>query len=219
MSLHIITDQNILSLNYDYPHELPLKTRKNIIKNINNTIKPGDIIAFFNKIGIKNEGKSIYDGNDIISLYYEIDDEGSIPPIFFLSYEYPPLYWQQEVTVLKNGSVFYKQIQKVEHIYYGPLIAHNNIIWIDTKNTYIELRNNIKKIFGKSYVSHFQVENLGRYFIEITDIDNFIELLNNKLPISVETDLHYPDINVLYFPQYEDKYEEYYTYRYRIKSN
>jgi len=56
----------------------------------------------------RNDGKAIFDDKDIISLYDELDDYGSVPPTFFIGDEFPIMHWTDDVD-------------------------HNQIVWIDTK--------------------------------------------------------------------------------------
>lgn len=55
----------------------------------------GDIIYFDFLGGYRNQGKSIFDGQDIISLDYEQDDYGNVPEQFQAIIEFPPKYWSE----------------------------------------------------------------------------------------------------------------------------
>lgn len=62
-------------------------------------LKRGDVIGVLNYpgYGYRNDGKVMWDGERLVDLEYEIDEYGSVPPIFIVGKEFDSaLYWQQD---------------------------------------------------------------------------------------------------------------------------
>ena len=73
---------------YYTPADLKSKARKAIIENLE--LERGDIVAFISQEDTyRNSGKAIFNGEDIVKLYYDEDDYGSVPPTFFVGGEFP----------------------------------------------------------------------------------------------------------------------------------
>lgn len=90
------------------PADLKDEIRAEIISSMPD-LKRGDIVAMQDKDRTyRNDGKAIFDGKDIVSLYDELDEYGSVPPTFFIGDEFPITHWLED-------------------------IVHNCIVWIDTK--------------------------------------------------------------------------------------
>jgi hypothetical protein len=124
----------------------------NYYVNINNDIlkiKRGDII----KIGAseyRNDGKYIYDGKEVLNLYPNIDDYGSVPPSFEISNtEFDPYYWM-------------------------GVIDHNNIFFLskDIKETF-----EFKNIEGYTYTDVLIKDE--KYICIVDDIENFKDDIND----------------------------------------
>jgi len=61
-------------------------------------LKWGDIIIFDTCAGYRNEGVAIFDGAQIIDLYYELRDYGALPPCFHVIENRVPLnYWKDAI--------------------------------------------------------------------------------------------------------------------------
>lgn len=75
----------------------------------------GDLILFDSEAGYRNNGVGIFTGTEIIELYYEIDDYGSLPPDFHVIEDNVSIgYWEYiDDTDTERG------------------IDHNNIVWFD----------------------------------------------------------------------------------------
>lgn len=56
-------------------------------------VRRGDVILLEPFLGYRNDGKLLYDGNQIIDLGREMDEYGNIPEDFQVIEEFPPLYW------------------------------------------------------------------------------------------------------------------------------
>ena len=136
-----------------YPHKHYTKTYdpKEVFPNI----KRGDIINF--EGSFRNENKLIFDGSKLIELYTNIDDYGSVPPIFKVGKEFKPNHWLN-------------------------VIDHNGIIFLEdelfSKIEYFEVDNNNKKSYLGT-VKIFDI-NYNIYFcyspntLLLSEIKNYI---------------------------------------------
>lgn len=90
------------------PSDLKDEIRSSIISSMHD-LRRGDIVAMKDRNQTyRNNGKAIFDGKDIVPLYDDLDDYGSVPPTFFIGDEFPIMHWTSDVD-------------------------HNQIVWIDTK--------------------------------------------------------------------------------------
>lgn len=227
MSFHVIErpegfDEDAADV-FPTPDTLPDDEKQRIISSLGNDLQRGDIIGFRNTIGYRNDGKSIFDGQDIISLYHELDDYGSVPPTFFVGDEFHPNTWSRYIVVAGDGTVFYddaareysaqfmgQRYNEGEILYEGTLIDHNLLVWIDTLKYRKELIGNIRRPENKYAYTYFDGD-LGRFYIETDDLDNFLNALISNEPLPVDT--QYPGSTtvggeqVLYYPNIGDIYD------------
>ena len=88
----------------------------NYLRERNADLRKGDLILFDSKIGYRNNGVAIFDGVNIVELYGEVDDYGSLPREFRVIEDNVPInYW--------------KDIDEEDDTKRG--ITHNNIVWFD----------------------------------------------------------------------------------------
>lgn len=226
MSLHVVYDPNNPSREkhqntHADPSDASPEQRRQIIQSLGPNLKKGDVIAYYQNIGYRNEGKAIFDGNDIIPLYYDADDYGSVPPAVFVGDDgLKATHWQRPVVVYSDGRVVYDDTKLMytiskDIIYQGPLIAHNSIVWVDGKKHRKEIVGNIHRRHSISHVTHpddikylltYFNTDLGRVYIEIIEEyeDTFIDDLIAGKPIGGEgynEGIGYE--NVIYYP-YKD---------------
>jgi len=103
-----------------YSHFVPFTTDEEEYDEILEYLKGadlrrGDLIVGLDN-GYRNNDVSIYDGRNIVELYTEIDDYGSLPPEFrAIENNIPIRYWKN-----KNDTVV------------GRGIDHNSIVWVST---------------------------------------------------------------------------------------
>lgn len=81
----------------------------------NADLRKDDLVIFDSDAGYSNNGVAIFDGENIIDLYFEIDDYGSLPPKFRVIEGGVPLNYWAEIDDIPSG--------------YG--IAHNRIVWFN----------------------------------------------------------------------------------------
>lgn len=92
-----------------------LATALNYLQKEKVDLRKGDLVLFDAKIGYRNDGVAIFNGTDIIDLYAEVDDYGSLPPEFH---------------VIENGvSINYWSDMGDTDTTRG--ITHNNIVWFN----------------------------------------------------------------------------------------
>lgn len=65
---------------------------KRILVNRQADLRRGDFIFIEHEVGYRNQGKVMYDGENVITLGYDMDDYGCIPEEFQIG-EFPPKYW------------------------------------------------------------------------------------------------------------------------------
>jgi hypothetical protein len=75
----------------------------------------GDLILFDSKVRYRNDGVAIFTGTEIIQLYYEIDDYGSLPPDFHVIEDGVSLGYWEYIDDTDNGRG----------------IDHNDIVWFN----------------------------------------------------------------------------------------
>lgn len=183
MSLHVIyREEDKIHEDIRTPDLLNSDERRGIITSLGNKLKRGDIVAFADQIGYRNMGKSIYDGNDLVSLdYLSADDYGIVPKEFTIGDEFTLNHWMKEVSFVNDDGKL---------IYGGPLIDHNTYVWLDARKYRKEMIGNITlDEEAYSYFTYFDTKN-GRVNVEI-NIDAkelFISHLFNEEPIIVEVE-------------------------------
>ena len=118
----------------------------------------GDVIHLEVEGDYRNNGKSMYDGNEIVPLYYEIDDYGSVPPQFKVIDEFPIRYWHTENL---------------------DIIDHNTIVFFDAKSYIDQIMTNLKLIkenrYGVVYKTHFIHWTGVTYYIIMIDNGHMID--------------------------------------------
>ncbi len=126
------------------PADLRVEKRQEIIDNL----KRGDIVAFYSlEDAYRNDGKAIFDGQDIVDLYYEEDDYGSIPPTFLVGDEFPIMHWKDN-------------------------IDHNNIVWINPVGREDQLLD-LSVIAGDTYHTTIVQFPLGTYTIRVDNTGEY----------------------------------------------
>lgn len=134
------------------PANFPIQIRRKIIEDAHP--KRGDIIALCAKDDTyRNDGKAIFDGQDIVSLYKELDEYGSVPPTFFIGDEFPIMHWIDSV-------------------------VHNNIVWIDTmkhRDELLRLKDEIATIStdGEQYWVTYVTFPLGTFKIQVAKANKY----------------------------------------------
>lgn len=81
----------------------------------------GDIVHLEECGEYRNSGKAIWDGSKLISLHYDIDDYGSVPPEFTVGDEFKADHWLE-------------------------VVDHNEIVWVDVSKYREELLNNLSPL-------------------------------------------------------------------------
>lgn len=142
-------------------------------KNYTKTFDPksfmtrGDVIHFGSD-DYRNNNKMIFDGEQLIHLHTEVDDYGSVPPIF--------------VVGDKEGEF---DIGDFEDI-----IDHNSIYWLSKEKLQeIELYIKNKNVFGKVIIRGKEWNIWFEVQIKETDMDtlkNYIKEFLNKLVINYD---------------------------------
>ena len=85
------------------------------LRSQNADLRKGDLILFDAKIGYRNTGVAIFDGERVVDLYSEVDEYGSLPP---------------QLHVIEDGvSINYWGYNGDTDTTRG--IAHNNIVWFN----------------------------------------------------------------------------------------
>jgi hypothetical protein len=161
---HIPANEIILAVeSVPSRHEMDLALRY-LRKNGADLIK-GDLVIFDANAGYRNDGVTIFDGNQIVDLYAEIDDYGSLPPTFHVIEEDVPIsYW--------------KDIDETD---IGRGIAHNNIVWFDHRLVREQCIRNIqyKVIEGGKYAIfttfNFNGHNYRIIYDYVDDLYDFID--------------------------------------------
>lgn len=72
--------------------EEDLRAALNILQSDNADLRRGDFVFSETHLGYRNDGKYIFDGEEILNLNEEPDEYGSIPTEFQIG-EFPPRYW------------------------------------------------------------------------------------------------------------------------------
>lgn len=191
MSMYLVDNPN--SEHESDPSEASPEQRQRMIQYLLPMLKRGDVVAYKDHVGYRNSGKAIYDGNDIIALSTDVDDYGSVPPVFFIGDEFEPDHWSRDIICVDNISTAdtsdnRRMIRAQDILYEGSIIDHNMIVWIDTQKHGKEIISNIKKEEGhNNYISFFN-GLLGRFHIEIieSDYDDVIRTINAIEPLMVE---------------------------------
>lgn len=101
---------------YNY---LTKQEKDSILALIQDSANRGDIIHIIECGSYRNDGRMIYDGNQLLDLYVDIDDYGSVPPIFLVGDEFLATHWLNT-------------------------IDHNSIVWIDPTKYRDQLIKNMK---------------------------------------------------------------------------
>jgi ABC-type sulfate transport system substrate-binding protein len=82
--------------------------------NRGSDLRTGDIISIDPYTGYRNDGLLIYDGTNIVPLYFDIDDYGSVLPQMKVISEFPIRYWKDIIE--HNMIVFFDQFQFREYL-------------------------------------------------------------------------------------------------------
>lgn len=109
-------------------------------------LKRGDVIVLDDYAGYRNDGKLIYDGENVVTLYYDIDDYGSTLPSFKAITEFPIDYWK-------------------------GVIDHNKIVFFDTDLIKHLMKTKYLYLHGRRIVLPFVYKN-KTYFITHEDYEN-----------------------------------------------
>lgn len=118
-------------------------------------LKYGDLVINGKESPYRNKGVNIFNGQEIVDLYYEIDDYGSLPPEFHVIEEgFAIDYWQDK----------------------GDLVGikHNNIVWFDHTIVRDQCIRNIK--YNGELATTF-LYNHKRYKIIFEDISDIQETI------------------------------------------
>jgi hypothetical protein len=129
---HIVLDLKALNFSNRNqvrdPSEAVLERITKYIKDKKIKIKTGDVIAFQAlETRNRNGGVSLWNGKKAISLFYDIDDYGSVPPsIKVTKTKFNPLYWVDTIMHneiiwlapgITNGLVFYQSWMQNHKVY------------------------------------------------------------------------------------------------------
>lgn len=101
----------------------------------------------------RNDLTYIYDGEEFVDLWYDLDDYGSVPPDFTVE-EFPPDYW----------------VDRIEH---------NNIIWAKIPEDVVwenvtEVPEEVREPFEPPVGRYTWVVNGTRYYLYSPDDDNIV---------------------------------------------
>ncbi len=147
-----------MKLKNPYPTSQELEKAMEYLKD--HSIKYGDLVIFKKNAGYRNEGIAIYDGKNLVQLYFDIDDYGSVPPQFKVL--------QENEYGIDIGLYHWHNI-KGKGKWKG--ICHNYIVWYDPsihKNQLIENLCYDKKLFGAyALYSHLLDEKGEKIYIVV----------------------------------------------------
>lgn len=134
----------------------------------NTNIKYGDLVIFRKNAGYRNDGVVIFDGEKLIDLYSEIDDYGSVPPIFKVL--------QKNKYGVDIGLYHWHDVDGSPR---DGRIDHNYIVWFDQRTYAEELENNLvydNKLFGiyalYSFLTNYNGQKIYIVIIYQNDADS-----------------------------------------------
>lgn len=181
------------------------------LRSIGADLIKGDLVIFDAIEGYRNEGVTIFDGENIVELDFELDEYGALPNNFrVIEANVPVTYWshsdelrgiQHNNIVWFNPSLVKEQV--ISNVQYG--MVSDGRYGIYTTFMY----NNIPYRIFYDYGNHVSAEWLNTDTFEINDnnvisriINKFIEILNseNELPFeSEDIGAGYSEENSIYF--------------------
>lgn len=156
------------SLEYNYDSDDEEETILSYLKNANADLRWGDLIVGSDH-GYRNNDVRIYNGEEIVDLYDEIDDYGSLPSEFHIIENNIPIrYWYNidDDSPTKRG------------------IDHNSIVWVKTSliRPYLSTINDDGIIYMK-----FTYNNENYYIIfdfddkpSLVTVNKFVSTLNTE---------------------------------------
>lgn len=104
--------------------ESELSTALTYLKSISADLVKGDVVVFNSIAGYRNDGVTIFTGTEIINLFFDLDDYGSLPNFF---------------QVIKDN---------VPTNYWSKAIHHNYIVWFDIESVRDQCIANINQQSG-----------------------------------------------------------------------
>jgi len=163
---------------YDIPgveNEDSIDTVNDLVLNYiydftNYKLVKGDLICFTGLNDYRNQGVNIFDGCEIITLDYNIDDYGALPP-------------EPEFTVINNGV----PIRYWENTENDKGIDHNHLVWFDHRPVKQQCINNVTEIDDDLFTSFEYNDKTYKIYDHLSFFDDesritkedFIEILSD----------------------------------------
>lgn len=152
-----------------------------ILKKYNSDWKYGDVICVTNSenYGYRNDGKYMWDGENVIDLDYEHDDYGTVSSKFLVGKDFnTAMYWSDSID--HNSIVFAqfdtKYITDLKYEY--PIISfkYNNVPWVIFTDKVIDIT--------KTTVYSYFLVDYSCYFDNISDLYEMIENIVSKYDVN-----------------------------------